>query len=67
MRLFGKVATSAMLRHCKCDLVHAIWLLLLSADFMEAYEHGMLIECGDGIVQHIFPHFFSYSADYPEK
>ncbi|ETW82716.1 hypothetical protein HETIRDRAFT_54372 [Heterobasidion irregulare TC 32-1] len=67
MKVFGKAATSAMLRHCKRDLMHAIWLLLLDADFMEAYEHGMLINCGDGIVRRIFPRFFTYSADYPEK
>ncbi|ETW76907.1 hypothetical protein HETIRDRAFT_328118 [Heterobasidion irregulare TC 32-1] len=67
MKVFGKAATSAMLRHCKRDLIHAIWLLLLDANFMEAYEHGMLIKCGDGIVRRIFPWFLTYSADYPEK
>ena len=56
-----------MLRHCKRDLMHAVWLLLLDTDFMEAYEHGLLMKCGDGIVHRIFPRFFSYSADYPEK
>ncbi|KAF8228569.1 hypothetical protein L208DRAFT_1290684 [Tricholoma matsutake] len=27
---FGKSATAAVLTHCKCDLMHAIWTLLLS-------------------------------------
>jgi hypothetical protein len=27
----------------------------------------MVIKCVDGIVRRIFPRFFTYSADYPEK
>jgi hypothetical protein len=44
-----------------------IWLLLLSQEFMDAYVHGILIACGDGVKRRIFPRFFTYSADYPEK
>lgn len=47
--------------------MHAIWLLLLDADFMHAYEHGVVIMCGDGVVRRVFPRIFTYSADYPEK
>jgi len=34
---------------------------------MEAYEHGIVIVCGDGIRRRIYPRIFFYSADYPEK
>jgi hypothetical protein len=34
---------------------------------MEAYVHGMPIECVDGTVHQFFPHIFIYSADYPKK
>jgi Plavaka transposase len=34
---------------------------------MHAYEHGIVIDCADGIRRRIFPRFFTYSADYPEK
>ncbi len=44
-----------------------IWALLLDAEFMEAYEHGIVITCADGISQRVYPRFFTYSADYPEK
>jgi hypothetical protein len=44
-----------------------IWLLLLDPEFMNAYVHGILITCGDGVKRQIFPRFFTYSADYPEK
>ena len=47
--------------------MHAIWRLLLDDDFVEVYTYGILIQCADGIVRHLFPRFFSYSADYPEK
>ncbi|THU88485.1 hypothetical protein K435DRAFT_821626 [Dendrothele bispora CBS 962.96] len=47
--------------------MHAIWALILDPKFMEAYQHGVIIKCGDGILRRIFPCFFTYSADYPEK
>jgi hypothetical protein len=47
--------------------MHAIWSQLLDDEFMEAYVHGMLVECVDGTVRRFFPRIFTYSADYPEK
>ncbi|KAG1840499.1 hypothetical protein DFJ58DRAFT_718370 [Suillus subalutaceus] len=64
---FSKAATSQVLTHCHHELMQAIWLLLMDDDFMHAYEFGIILECLDGIRRHIFPHFFTYSADYPEK
>jgi voltage-gated potassium channel Kch len=55
------------LRFLKVNLMQKIWLLLLDKDFMTAYVHGIRIVCGDGITRQIFPRFFTYSADYPEK
>ncbi len=42
-------------------------MLLLDPEFMHAYVHGIVIECADGILHRVYPHFFTYSADYPEK
>jgi hypothetical protein len=36
-------------------------------EFMECYEHGVLVTCADGVKRHVFPQFMTYSADYPEK
>lgn len=47
--------------------MQAIWFLLLDQRFMHAYEHGIVILCGDGITRRIFPRLIAYSADYPEK
>jgi hypothetical protein len=47
--------------------MQAIWLLLLDDEFMEAYIHGMLVTCADGILRRLFIRFYCYSADYPEK
>ncbi|KAJ8087428.1 hypothetical protein PM082_006258 [Marasmius tenuissimus] len=65
--LFGVPASGATLTHLKREIMHAIWALILDDDFMHAYEHGILIQCADGVVRRIFPRFFTYSADYPEK
>ena len=55
------------MRLCKTDLLQAVWLHLLDDKFVEAYEHGILVMCGDGILRRLFLRIFSYSADYPER
>lgn len=63
----GMNASANTLTHLKRELIHAIWELLLDEEFMHAYEHGIVVECADGILRRLFPRFFTYSADYPEK
>lgn len=53
--------------HCHRELFHAQWKELLGDDFLEAYEHGVMIECCDGIKRRFYFRIFAYSADYPEK
>ncbi|KAF8236149.1 hypothetical protein L208DRAFT_1136286, partial [Tricholoma matsutake] len=64
---FGTTASQATLTHLKQELMHAIWELILNNEFMEAYEHGIVIKCPDGILRQYYPQFFMYSADYLEK
>lgn len=64
---YGNTATEETYTHCKHELIHVIWKLLLKEEFVEAYRKGIFIRCADGITRHIFPRFFTYSADYPEK
>ncbi|KAF9237036.1 hypothetical protein BU15DRAFT_76410 [Melanogaster broomeanus] len=56
-----------LLAHCKRELIHAIWRILLDDDFINAYKDGMVIKCYDGITRRVYPRIFTYSADYPEK
>ncbi|KAF8148266.1 hypothetical protein B0H34DRAFT_758798 [Crassisporium funariophilum] len=67
MKIFGDPASAATLTHLKRDLMHAIWELLLDPEFIHAYEHGIILKCADGVIRRLFPRFFTYSADYPEK
>jgi hypothetical protein len=68
MKEFDGLAASAnTITHLKRELVQKVWELLLDDEFMEAYEHGIVITCADGVTRQIFPRFFTYSADYPEK
>ena len=68
MKEFDGIDTSAnTITHLKCELVQKVWELLLDVEFMEAYEHRIVITCADGVTRRIFPCFFTYSADYPEK
>ena len=40
---------------------------LLDSEFVQAWEHGVVIKCGDGVLRRFYPRIFTYSADYPEK
>jgi hypothetical protein len=56
-----------IITHCRRELMHAVWNFLLDDEFIHAYKYGMVIRCTDGIEHRIYPRFFTYSADYPEK
>ncbi|KAJ3778513.1 hypothetical protein FB446DRAFT_768429 [Lentinula raphanica] len=56
-----------ILTHCNRELYHAVWRHLLDNEFVHAYHYGVVIEGSDGIKRRIYPRFFTYSADYPEK
>lgn len=64
---FGVPPPAEYLTHLKRELMHAVWDLLLTVEFIHAYLHGVVIKCYDGVTRRIFPRFFTYSADYPEK
>ena len=56
-----------ILTHCRCKLIHTVWNLLLDDTFIYAFKYGIVIKCADGVEHCIYPRFFTYSADYPEK
>ncbi|KAF7312640.1 hypothetical protein MIND_00278100 [Mycena indigotica] len=64
---YGCDMSDEVYKHLKRELMHRIWDLLLSEDFIDAYDNGIKIRCWDGIVRLVFPRFFIYGADYPEK
>ena len=47
--------------------MQAVWRILLDDVFMDAYENGIVMTFCDGIQRRLYPRFFTYSADYPEK
>lgn len=56
-----------MLTHCRRELMHEVWRLMLDDEFIQAYQHGVVLKCADGIVRRVYPRIFTYAADYPEK
>lgn len=63
----AQAPTAAVEVHCKRELMHAVWDLLLDEEFVDAYTNGLVIRCTDGIERVFFLRIISYSADYPEK
>lgn len=53
--------------HCARELMHEQWKILLDDEFLEAWKHGLVILCPDGLLRRFYPRIFTYSADYPEK
>lgn len=53
--------------HCQREFFHAQWKAILDDEFLDAYEHGVVIECWDGKKRRFYLRIFAYSADYPEK
>ncbi|EJD46541.1 hypothetical protein AURDEDRAFT_63120 [Auricularia subglabra TFB-10046 SS5] len=53
--------------HCRRELFHGVLGLVLNEEFWLAYEHGIVVDCADGIRRRLYPRFFTYTADYPEK
>lgn len=62
-----KGSIKALLTHCRRELMHVQWTELLDDEFVDAYKHGIVILCCDGILRRFYPRILSYSADYPEK
>ncbi|KAG2055212.1 hypothetical protein BDR06DRAFT_982073 [Suillus hirtellus] len=58
---------AALYTHCRCELFHGCWDILLDEGFLHAYHHGIVLKCADGVLHRIFPQIFTYSADYPNK
>lgn len=63
----GKGVGRECFTHCHRELFQAQWGVLLDDEFLEAYAHGIIIKCCDGITRRFYPRIFTYSADYPEK
>jgi Plavaka transposase len=66
-RQYDSAPNANVLTFLKRELVHAIWACLLTDDFVKAYVFGIVVLCADGVSRRLFPRFFTYSADYPEK
>jgi hypothetical protein len=64
----GKAASRAHITHFQREIFQAAWLILIQdPEFLDAYLNGIIVDCIDGIKHRLFPRFFVYSADYPEK
>ncbi|KAF7976901.1 hypothetical protein HWV62_5461, partial [Athelia sp. TMB] len=53
--------------HCRRELYHAQWDMLIDDKFVHAYVHGIVVTCGDGIMRRFYPRIPIYAVDYPEK
>uniref|UniRef100_A0A8H7Y0B5 Uncharacterized protein n=1 Tax=Psilocybe cubensis TaxID=181762 RepID=A0A8H7Y0B5_PSICU len=62
-----KSQSQQLLTHCRRELIHGVWKIILDNDFKHAYLYGIVIKCHDGIERRFYPRIFTYSADYPEK
>ncbi|TEB23585.1 hypothetical protein FA13DRAFT_1571092, partial [Coprinellus micaceus] len=62
-----KTIPDELLRHVRRELFQAQWDVLLDDEFLRAYEHGLAVDCGDGVRRRFYPRILTYGADYPER
>ena len=53
--------------HCSREMYDAQWDIIIDDEFIEAYMHGIVVDCCDAIRRCFYPRIFIYSADYREK
>ncbi|KAG6903719.1 hypothetical protein DXG01_015352, partial [Tephrocybe rancida] len=63
----GKGPNKAFLAFCNREMYHAQWKIIIDDEFIDAYEHGIVIKCLDGLYRRFYPRMLTYSADYPEN
>ena len=64
---FGVLPSDEVTTHCRRELYHAVIQLIMKGKFEDAYKSGIILLFPDGIHRRVFPRFYCYSADYPEK
>ncbi|KIJ58031.1 hypothetical protein HYDPIDRAFT_103402, partial [Hydnomerulius pinastri MD-312] len=50
----GKSPSKVLFTHCHQEFFHKQWKILLDKEFIEAYKHGTVITCCDGIKHHFY-------------
>ncbi|KDQ16267.1 hypothetical protein BOTBODRAFT_173174 [Botryobasidium botryosum FD-172 SS1] len=63
----SKSACDDALAHCRRELMHGAWKIIIDEQFIQDWTHGFIVEFPDGIKRRLYPRIFTYSADYPEK
>lgn len=63
----GQPPSDDLRTHCRRELFHAGWLLLMDAEFVKAWREGVVMPFIDGVVRRVIFRINGYSADYPEK
>lgn len=67
MEHMGWGPSKNLITHVCWEIMHVQWAILLDDEFLEAYAHGIVLECSDGIKRRFYHRIFTYSTDYPEK
>jgi hypothetical protein len=62
-----KAPSQPFMTFCHRELLHAQWKIILDDEFVEAWEHGIVVACCDGIKRRFYPRIFTHSGDYLEK
>ena len=55
------------LTFCHRELIHAQWKIILDDDFIEAWKHGIVVTCCDGVKRRFYIRIVTHTGDYPEK
>lgn len=63
----SRKACNEAITHCKRELMHGAWKLIIDDQFLKDWRHGIVVEFPDGVRRWLYLQIFTYTADYPEK
>ncbi|KAJ3531527.1 hypothetical protein NMY22_g8114 [Coprinellus aureogranulatus] len=63
----GRLPPDPFMSHCKNEMMHSQWRIMLDEELLDAILNGLVIKCQDGIERRFYIRIFTYSADYPER
>ncbi|KAE9384947.1 hypothetical protein BT96DRAFT_841397 [Gymnopus androsaceus JB14] len=64
---YNTAPTEAVLTNVQREILQSIYGLIFDNEFMEAYDHGLVLKCANIVQRCLFPCLFTYSVDYIEK
>ncbi|KAF7311192.1 hypothetical protein MKEN_01020700 [Mycena kentingensis (nom. inval.)] len=67
LKYYGHPISDDVLKFLKRELIHRLWDILLTPEFIDAWINGFPLECWDKLIRRLFPRFCDIRRRLPRK